>query len=110
MATESMFVEPEVVIKEEPLPSACEEESFSDTSSEAPSDCSDSSATRTTSRVDRAESMAHQSNDENRVRSSHNIAGSVGADYLSFSRAPTKKKSRFDWPLSTERYSARSLF
>lgn len=73
MDTDSMFVEPEITIKEEAPSSVCDEDSFSDTSS-------DSSAPPTTPQVDCAESMAHRSMREDQVGSLRDLGAILGAD------------------------------
>jgi hypothetical protein len=84
MAIESMYVEPEITIKEETTPSIHDEDCFSDTSSEAPLDTSESSAPTTTPQVDRAESMAYRSTREDQVRSYRGMIVIVGADHYNF--------------------------
>jgi hypothetical protein len=84
MASDSMFVDPEITIKEETTPSAYDEDCFSDTSSEAPLGTSDGSAPTTTPQVDRVESMAYRSTREGQVRSYRGMIIIVGTDHYNF--------------------------
>jgi hypothetical protein len=84
MASDSMFVEPEITIKEETIPPTYDEDCFSDTSSEAPSGTSDGSAPTTTPQVDRAESMAYRGTREEQVRSYRGMIIIVGSDHYNF--------------------------